>query len=128
MLGEGKSYADEMLAGSPLSPKAHMDNAKLIRTSLQATRQGLGLPGPLPDPWTGRLYQNANRLTHAQWLRDRGVQAFFAHLLFIDDPIEPTTANQWREAIETAASSSASPRPRCRGRCTSASRPAGTTT
>lgn len=79
-----------------------MDNAKLIRTSLQATRQGLGLPGPLPDPWTGRLYQNANRLTHAQWLRDRGVQAFFAHLLFIDDPIEPTTANQWRDAIETA--------------------------
>ena len=32
----------------------------------------------------------------------QGVPAFFAHLLFVDDPIKATSAEQWHDAIHAA--------------------------
>ena len=61
----------------------------------------LGIPLDT-NAWTGRLYQNANRLAHVYWLRSRGVRAWLVHLLFTDDPHRPTTADEWNDALAKA--------------------------
>jgi hypothetical protein len=101
LLAEGKSYPAE-LYGSGCQAKTRSDSRKLITESLAATQKDLGLPED-PEKWMGRLYQTANRLAHMLWLRDqRGVPAWFVHLLFTDDPHGPTSAEQWHDALKTA--------------------------
>jgi len=46
--------------------------------------------------------QNANRLAHVYWLRSRGVRAWLAHLLFVDDPHGKTTAGEWELSLKQA--------------------------
>jgi hypothetical protein len=102
LLGEGKSYPDEMLKGSGTTSEAGTDNRKRIDVALAWTQQQLGVQGKTPSDWAGALYQNANRLAHLCWLNDRDVDAWLVHLLFVDDPHEPTTEKQWSAAVDTA--------------------------
>ena len=49
------------------------------------------------------LYQTANRLALLLWLRDRGVDAWLCHPLFLNDPLHhPTTRKQWEAGLELA--------------------------
>jgi len=71
LLVEGKSYADEMLKGSATTAKPGSDSRVRIESALAWTQGRLGLPLDV-DGWAnGPLYQNANRLTHLEWLRAR---------------------------------------------------------
>lgn len=102
LLAEGKSHPGEMLKGSALSA-TRPDSKRAIETALAWTQGTLGIPLDTAS-WTGPLYQNANRLAHVYWLRSRGVRAWLVHLLFTDDPHEPTSANEWHDALARAES------------------------
>jgi hypothetical protein len=100
LLVEGKSYPRELLGkGCAASPLSQM----LIEAAIAHTQEWLGLT-PFPAPWCGPLYQTANRLAHLYFFRViAGVPAWLAHLLFVDDPHRPTTAEQWEKAMAGAS-------------------------
>ena len=100
LLAEGKSYPDEMLKGTGLGA-TDPASVRMIETALGWTQGLLGLPLDL-RAWRGPLYQNANRLAHASWLRSRGVEAWVVHLLFTDDPHGPTSKSEWEQALSQA--------------------------
>ncbi len=101
LLGEGKSYPQEMYgSGCTATATASRD---LIAQSLAETQKSLGLKEN-SELWMGPLYQTANRLAHAYWLREHvGVQAWVVHLLFTDDPRAKTTAAEWKTALAKAS-------------------------
>jgi hypothetical protein len=99
LLGEGKSYPGELYGGGC---KAGPKSLAGIRASLAQTQQALGVRTDV-DVWCGPLYQTANRLAHLHWLRDViGVQAWFVHLLFVDDPHTPTSVATWERTLAAA--------------------------
>jgi hypothetical protein len=100
LLAEGKSYPAE-LYGSGTQAKAHSASRELIERSLRQTQERLGIASSSAS-WTGRLYQTANRLAHLLWLRERGIPAWFVHLLFTGDPHGPTSADAWTAAVRDA--------------------------
>ena len=100
LLAEGKSYPNEMLKGAGLGA-TDPASIRMIETALAWTQGLLGLALDLPA-WCGPLYQNANRLAHAYWLRSRGIEAWVVHLLFIDDPHGPTSEVEWEQALGQA--------------------------
>jgi len=64
----------------------------------------------------GEHYQTANRLAHVCWLRDQGVEAWFAHLFFLDDDTHTqggratsflTWQDEWRKVEEEMGLASA---------------------
>ena len=101
LLAEGKSYPNEMLKGSGTAASGGSPSRALIENSLAWTQGRLGIPLDT-DKWTGPLYQNANRLAHAQWLQSRGVRTWLVHLLFTGDPHGPTGEKEWEQAVATA--------------------------
>lgn len=101
LLCEGKSYPGE-LYGSGCQAKPGSASRTLIEQSLAATQQQLGVADRTPADWCGPLYQNANRLAHVYWLRSLGVRAWLVHLLFVDDPHGPTSADAWDAALQQA--------------------------
>jgi hypothetical protein len=114
VLVEGKSYVGEMYAlgcqaGAP-DPKTgkrasqrSRSNRKQIAMALWDTQEWLAIYPPDPQRWMGPLYQTANRIAHLYWLREViGVPAWLVYLLFVDDPIEPTSEEQWAEGIDEA--------------------------
>lgn len=101
LLAEGKSYPGEMYA-SGCKAKPGSRSRELIEKSLGATQRLLGVTERTPEDWCGPLYQSANRLAHVYWLRSLGVRAWLVHLLFVDDPRSPTTADEWEAALEKA--------------------------
>jgi hypothetical protein len=101
LLVEGKSYPNEMLKGSGTTAADGSASRTLIEKSLAWTQGCVGIPMNTAA-WTGTLYQNANRLAHAHWLRSRGVRAWLVHLLFTGDPHGPTTDEEWEKAVAKA--------------------------
>jgi hypothetical protein len=101
LLAEGKSYPGE-LYGSGCQAKPGSQSRALIENSLANTQRTLGVTDRTPADWCGPLYQSANRLAHQQWLRTRGVRVWLVHLLFVDDPIKPTSAKEWEAAMAAA--------------------------
>jgi hypothetical protein len=56
-----------------------------------------------PNSRGASLYQTADRLATAAWLRDQGIGAWLCHPLFFDDTLhEPTSEAEWRKAIHAA--------------------------
>lgn len=102
LLIEGKSYPDEMLKGAPCASEPGTPNRAQIDTAIAWTQEQLGVEGRSVEDWTGSLYQNANRLAHLVWLRSLGIDALFAHLLFLDDSHHRTSADEWDAAIAEA--------------------------
>jgi len=100
LLGEGKSYPAEMY-GSGCTATA-TESRKLIARSLAETQRSLDVPEN-STLWMGPLYQTANRLAHAYWLRERvGMQAWVVHLLFTGD-LRSTTTQEWDAALAKAS-------------------------
>jgi hypothetical protein len=103
LLVEGKSYTDEMLKGAPTTSPPGTPNRQRIDESLSWAQQRIGMQGgTAAADWTGVLYQNANRLAHLVWLSSLGIEAWFVHALFVEDPHRPTTADEWAVAVKTA--------------------------
>lgn len=101
LLVEGKSYPNEMLKGSGATAPSGSESRTLIEKSLAWTQGCMGLALDT-DPWTGPLYQNANRLAHTCFLESLGVRTWLVHLLFTGDPHGPTSEEQWEQAAEDA--------------------------
>lgn len=100
LLAEGKSYPAEMLKGSP-AKATDPQSIRAIENALAWTQGVLGVQLDTRT-WTGALYQNANRLAHVCWLRSRGIRAWLVHLLYTNDPHNPTTVAEWTEALREA--------------------------
>jgi hypothetical protein len=96
VLAEGKSYPREMHGPGT---KASETSRTRIAHSIEWTQRQLGISQDA-ERWLGPLYQTANRLAHVFWLRDRGVEAWLIHLLFIDDATHvPTTRSDWETGL-----------------------------
>lgn len=83
LLVEAKAHVAELSSGSGSRASSHVSR-ELIASTLEATRRELGASGDT-STWRGTGYQHANRLAHALWLRDQGVDAWLVHLLFAGD-------------------------------------------
>ena len=101
LLAEGKSYPAELYGGGCKAKPGSMSRA-LIERSLDEAQRRLKVEGQTAADWCGPLYQSANRLAHLAWLRSLGVRAWLVHLLFVDDPHGPTSADDWHTALEIA--------------------------
>jgi hypothetical protein len=98
---EAKSYPAD-LYGDGCAARATRSR-QLIEAALEQTQRWLGL-APEAKRWTGRLYQTANRLAHLYFLREvAGVEAWLAHLCFVDDQSHIQAGEtQWRHALAAA--------------------------
>jgi len=96
LLAEGKSYPDELYGGGS---KAGKESRQKIAAALEWTQERLGAPRDA-ERWLGPLYQTANRLAHLCWLREQGVEAWFVHLLFLDDrSYTPASRADWGDGL-----------------------------
>lgn len=89
VLVEAKANVPEFTAGA-LAATA-VASITMIRAALESARVALNASGPL-GAWTGAHYQLANRLAWTYWLREQGIQAVFAYVLFHDDRSHIPTA------------------------------------
>lgn len=99
LLGEGKSYPDEMK--HPCT--AGRASRSRIEQALAHARRELGVAEDRAGIWIDTYYQYANRLAHLVWLRSQGIEAWLVNLLFVGDSTHghPTTREQWETAIAT---------------------------
>jgi hypothetical protein len=97
VLVEAKSHIPEIYGnGCQAGPTAR---TKIV-AALYKTQQWCGV-GADTD-WLGPLYQSANRLAHLYFLVEEArVPAWLVNLYFVNDPIEPTSATEWKAAIES---------------------------
>jgi hypothetical protein len=74
-------------AGAPSSSQASKDNRERITQALRETMCANGVDVAHASAWIGsHCYQYANRLAHLHFLRQQGVEAWLAHIYFLDDP------------------------------------------
>ena len=101
LLIEGKSYPAEMRG--PGCTASDPDSLKLIKRSLEATKEWLG--AAQDSDWLGPYYQFANRLAHVYFLREKlGIDARLVHLCFLGDTTTvPTDEETWRQGIPEAS-------------------------
>lgn len=74
-----------------------------IEKSLAATKEYLGVPSEIP--WSGKLYQYANRIAHLYLIRE--LNQLPAHMVFVyfigdEDVNGPKTIEEWKAAITVA--------------------------
>jgi hypothetical protein len=103
ILVEAKSYPREVLGGGcKATDEVRAVKARTrIANALKATAAYLGVTDPdhVADDshWMGPLYQYANRLAHAVFLRKQGLDAYMVNVCFTDDPHRPTTEAEWQK-------------------------------
>ena len=115
LLAEGKSYPREMYSSGTQAGKSGSDRATAnlhqIERAIAWVQGRLGVPLDVKrwlDPLdsekpSSSLYQTANRLAYAVWLRSHGIEAWVCHLLFVDDKLHhPTSRSDWDEALKKA--------------------------
>jgi hypothetical protein len=116
LLAESKNYPRELYstgtqAGASGSERAVARRGK-IEAAIESIQAELGVPidprrwlDPLDpaQPGSSSLYQTANRIAYAVWLRRHGVETWLCHLLFTGDPLHhPTSRAEWERALATA--------------------------
>lgn len=82
---------------------ASADSRQLIEQSLAETKTFLGVDPSIP--WTGKLYQYANRLAHLYLLRElNGIPAFLVFVYFLgdEDVHGPESIAEWKAALTVA--------------------------
>jgi hypothetical protein len=95
ILVEAKSHILE-ICGSGCGAKGA--SLKRILEALAETKKWLGVTQQ--TPWTGTLYQSANRYAHLHFLRAiAGIDAYLVNIYFVNDPHSPTTVEEWKPAI-----------------------------
>jgi hypothetical protein len=116
LLGEGKNYPAELYSAGTQAGKTSTERAlasrQRIEAAIESTQAELGVsvdPGRWLDPLdparpgSSSLYQTANRIAYAVWLRRQGVEAWLCHLLFTDDLLHhPTGRAEWMQALAIA--------------------------
>ena len=97
VLVEAKNYPREV-RGSGCQAREGSSSRRKITNALKNTGLELGIDQTAQ--WTGSLYQYANRLAHATFLRSHGVNAFMVNVCFYEDPHERryTSLPVWRNA------------------------------
>lgn len=81
---------------------AHPTSVAMIEAALSTTRTALRATGT-SESWRGPQYPLANRLAWTHWLRQQGVDALFAHVLFAGDSSNlPTSEEDLVGALQTA--------------------------
>ena len=100
ILVEAKANIPEIV--SP-GTSASAESRTLIENSLAETKRHLAVPEDIP--WSGRLYQYANRLAHLYLLRE--LNRVDAHLVFLyftgaTDVSGPETVKEWIAALTVA--------------------------
>jgi hypothetical protein len=98
ILVEAKSYPGEV-RGRGCMAGDRLDSRNRIISALAETATYLRVP--MSDVWLGSLYQYANRLANAAFLRRQGIDAFLCNVCFTDDPNpgRRTSVVQWRQSI-----------------------------
>jgi hypothetical protein len=101
ILVEAKSHISEIYgngcqaAGAPLYK---------IDRALAETKEWLRVEGGAD--WLGPLYQYANRIAHLYFmLKQHGRPAWLLNLYFLNDPIGPTTQEEWQSEIQNVKDS-----------------------
>lgn len=95
ILVEAKSHIREIYGNGCQAAGASLG---MIEHSLSETKAWLG--ARVDANWIGPLYQYANRLAHLSFLlKKTGTPAWLVSLYFLDDPIGPTSEEQWRAEI-----------------------------
>jgi hypothetical protein len=106
-VGEGGVLLVEAKANVPeiVSPgtSAQGSRREFIERSLAEVKAYLGVPDEIP--WSGKLYQYANRLAHLYFLREINRQdAYLAFVYFMGDTDVdgPSTVEEWAAALTVA--------------------------
>jgi hypothetical protein len=99
VLVEAKANVEEFKRGDRRATA--QSSIMMIDESLAWARERLSATGSA-ESWVGRHYQFANRLACTLWLRELGVTAVLAHVLFTDDG-----SHQPMDAAELQAGSDA---------------------
>jgi len=95
VLVEAKAHIGELSSTCEASP----DSRGIIERALTTTKEKLGINSE--SDWTTGYYQYANRLAHAQFLRDHGIPTTLVFLYFINaDMGGPNTEAEWKEALK----------------------------
>lgn len=98
LLIEAKANIPEVVSpGTSASPKSR----KLIESSIEKVKQYLGVDPSIP--WTGKLYQYANRIAHLYLLRE--LNSINTHLIFVyfigdTDVGGPSSVAEWQAALK----------------------------
>ncbi len=97
VLVEAKNYPREVRGGGCKASDVNDARAR-IRNALKETGAELGVPDT--ELWMGSLYQYANRIAHAAFLRRHGVESYLVNVCFFNDPDarRHTSERDWRKA------------------------------
>ena len=96
ILVEAKANIPEIVSPGTLASRSSKEH---IEKSLSATKEYLGVP--LEIPWSGKLYQYANRIAHLYLLRKLNqIPAYMVFVYFIgDDNVDgPGSIEEWKAA------------------------------
>jgi hypothetical protein len=106
-LSSGEVFLVEAKANVPeiVSPAtaASASSRELIEESLAETKSFLGIDPSIP--WSGKLYQYANRVAHLYLLRElNAIPAFLVFVYFVGDPDVqgPESVAEWKAALTVA--------------------------
>ena len=101
VLVEAKSHIREIYGNGCQAGAASLGR---IDRALRETKAWLGVNSAAN--WMGPLYQYANRLAHLYFLLKKvRTPAWLVNLYFVNDPIGPTTEEQWRAEISAVKAS-----------------------
>ena len=97
VLVEAKNYPREVRGGGCKASDVGGARQQIL-AALESTAKELGVSDS--KVWMGPLYQYANRIAHAAFLRRNGVDAFMVNVCFYNDPhlARRTTESEWRQA------------------------------
>lgn len=100
LLVEAKANIPEIVSSATM---ASIPSRQLIEKSLEETKAFMKVSPSIP--WSGKLYQYANRLAHLYLLRE--LNRIDAHLLFVyfigdEDVVGPGTVGEWQAALTVA--------------------------
>jgi hypothetical protein len=104
LLGEAKSYVEEMAGRSRRCQAGPTSRAKIVEAMTQVKN---AVEADRHADWLGDHYQFANRLAHLYWFRELNNQpAFLVNIYFLNDKersssstFTPSIAAEWNEAI-----------------------------
>jgi hypothetical protein len=101
ILVEAKSHISEIYGNGC---QAAGESLYKIDRALAEAKEWLSVEGDAD--WLGPLYQYANRIAHLYFLLKKvGRPAWLVNLYFLDDPIGPTTQEEWQLEIQNVKDS-----------------------
>ena len=101
ILLEAKSHREEIHGSGCQASGASLYK---IDRALAETKEWLDVE--IDADWLGQLYQYANRIAHLYFmLKKHATPAWLVNVYFLDDPIGPTTQEEWESEIQNVKNS-----------------------